>query len=79
MYMCIFIDSCSLWWVTTYVLSFSLSVDPSDTDLRIALVHLITVVLGCTPQSNHLWYHMFAPEELVNTYITGFMVGAIAW
>lgn len=39
-----------------------------------AMVHMVTVIVGSFPCSNHLWYHMFAPEELVNTYITGFMV-----
>ena len=32
------------------------------------------IVLGCQPKSNHLWYHLFAPEELKDTYMTGFMV-----
>ena len=32
------------------------------------------IVLGCQPKSNHLWYHLFAPEELEDTYMTGFMV-----
>ena len=49
-------------------------VDSSVVDLRNALVHMIAVVLGCPSQSNHLWYHMFAPEELTSTHITGFMV-----
>lgn len=48
--------------------------DPLVSDMRNALAHLIAVVLGCPPQSSHLWYHMFAPEDLANSYITGFMV-----
>ncbi len=38
------------------------------------MVHMVAVVLGSLPHSNHLWYHMFAPEELTDTHITGFMV-----
>ena len=48
--------------------------DQSDTDLRHSLANMIAVTLGCPSHSNHLWYHMFAQEELLNTYITGFMV-----
>ena len=43
-------------------------------DLRDSLAHLIAVVLGSPPHSNHLWYHMFEPDKLHNTFMTGFMV-----
>ena len=46
----------------------------SDIDLRAALVHMIAIALGCQSQSTHIWYNMFIPEELVNTFLTGFMV-----
>ena len=35
---------------------------------------MIAVVFGLPAQSTHLWYHMFAPKDLENSYITGFMV-----
>ena len=49
-------------------------VDPFDTDLRHALANMIAVVFGLPDQSTHLWYHMFSPGELENSYLTGFMV-----
>lgn len=48
--------------------------DSSNADLRVALVHMIAIVLGCKPQSSHLWYNMFTPDELVDTFLPGFMV-----
>ena len=47
--------------------------DQSDRDLRYALANMVAVVLGCEPESNHLWYHLFDQEPLWNTYLTGFM------
>ena len=49
--------------------------DQSDIDLRHALANLVGVVLGSPSRSNHLWYHLFAANELENTFMTGFMVG----
>ena len=32
-------------------------------------------VVFCLPRgSTHLWYHMFSPKDLENSYLTGFMV-----
>ena len=56
------------------IVEFKPSTDALVSDMHNALAHLIAVVLGCPPQSSHLWYHMFAAEDLANTYITGFMV-----
>ena len=50
------------------------SADQSDVDLRHSLANLVGVVLGCPSRSNHLWFHLFAAEELKGTYLTGFMV-----
>ena len=50
------------------------SVDQSDIDLRHSLANLVAVIVGSPSESNHLWYHLFAPDKLENTYITGFMV-----
>ena len=49
-------------------------VDQSDIDLCHSLANLVAVIVGTQPQSNHLWYHLFSPDELVDTYMTGFMV-----
>ena len=32
------------------------------------------MVMRCPARSNHLWYHLFAADDLRNTYMTGFMV-----
>lgn len=37
------------------------------------LVHLVAVTLGCS-RSTHLWYSTFHLDELINTYLAGFMV-----
>ncbi len=52
--------------------------DQSDIDLRDCLANLTAMVMGCSKGSKnvHLWYHMFAPEKLVGTYMSGFMVRA---
>ena len=50
------------------------AVGESDEDLCHCLANLVGVVLGCQPQSCHLWYHLFSPDELKGTYMTGFMV-----
>ena len=53
---------------------FLLSLEQSEIDLRHSLANLVGVVLGCPPNSNHLWYHLFHPEKLPGTYMTGYMV-----
>ena len=53
---------------------YTKNTDQSDVDLRHALANMIAVVIASPNASNHLWYHMFAPGDLVDTYITGFMV-----
>lgn len=35
---------------------------------------MIAVVFVLPAQSTHLWYHMFAPKDLENSHLTGFMV-----
>ena len=64
-------DHCQSICIYTYLISV---IDQSDIDLCHCLANLVGVVLGCQPQSNHLWYHLFSPNELKNTYMTGFMV-----
>ena len=48
--------------------------DQLEIQLRHALANMVAAVLACPPQSNHLWYHLFAANELNNTHMTGFMV-----
>ena len=48
--------------------------DSSDVDLRHALANMIAVVFGLPSYSTHLWYHMFNPKDLENSFLTGFMV-----
>ncbi len=50
-----------------------LFIGQSDKDLCHSLANMVAVVLGGS-SSNHLWYHLFAPNELHKTYMTGFMV-----
>ena len=56
---------------------FPLLLDQSDIDLRHSLANLVGVVLGCPTHSNHIWYHLFNPGELHETYMTGFMVRSV--
>lgn len=63
---------CSSTLLTAY--NYLLQAAQSDADLRATLVYMIAVTLGCQPQSTHLWYSMFTPDELMNTFLAGFMV-----
>ena len=38
------------------------------------IANLVAAVLVCPPRSNHLWYLMFAADELQGSYMPGFMV-----
>ena len=51
--------------------------DQSDIALRHALANMTAVVFSLPSRSTHLWYHMFAPGDLRNSYLTGFMVCSI--
>ena len=64
---------CFVSFVNRYCHTF-LFVDPSDIDLRHALANMIAVVFALPSHSNHIWYHMFCPGELEDSYMTGFMV-----
>ena len=48
--------------------------DQSDNGLRHAMANMVAAILACPPRSSHLWYHLFASNELNNTHVTGFMV-----
>ena len=48
--------------------------DDCDIYLRRALAYLVAAVLGSPPQSNHIWYHLFAAHELKDSYMTGLLV-----
>ena len=38
------------------------------------MANMVAAILACPPRSNHLWYHLFAANELNHTHVTGFMV-----
>ena len=48
--------------------------DSANEYIRDALAHLIAAIVACPPNSNHLWYNLFKPEELKDTLLPGFMV-----
>ncbi len=50
--------------------------DASDTQLCHAMANMVAVVLALEPRSNHIWYHMFAADALLDTYVMGFMVSS---
>jgi hypothetical protein len=37
---------------------------------------MIAVVVGLPPKKSHLWFHLFMPEELDQSYVSGFMYEA---
>ena len=47
-----------------------------EQDLQSTLVFMVTMVVGCQPRTNTLWYSIFAPNELTGTYIPGTLVSA---
>lgn len=49
-------------------------IDHSQAALRHAMANVVAVVFGLPEQSNHIWYHIFQPDLLRDTYPTGFMV-----
>ena len=48
--------------------------DQGEIGLCHAMANMVAAVLACPPRSSHLWYHLFAANELNNTHVTGFMV-----
>ena len=42
--------------------------------MRNALASLVAVTMACPEDSNHLWYHLYSPDQLEDTQITGFLV-----
>ena len=48
--------------------------DSSDIELRHAIANVVAAVLGSPERTTHLWWHLFSPDELANTYMTGFLV-----
>lgn len=42
-----------------------------------ALASVIAVILACPDESSHLWYHLFQPDRLTGTHVTGFLVSII--
>ena len=48
--------------------------DSSDIELRHAIANVVAAVLGSPERTTHLWWHLFSPDKLANTYMTGFLV-----
>ena len=48
--------------------------DPMETSLGHSLANMVAATLACG-ESCHLWHHMFAADKLLDTHVTGFMVG----
>ena len=48
--------------------------DPLENTLKQSLGHLVAATLA-NGKLGHLWYHMFESNELLDTHMTGFMVG----
>ena len=42
--------------------------------IRHALANLTAAIIASPRRGNTLWYHLFAPEELYDTCIPGFLV-----
>lgn len=42
--------------------------------LRHTIANIIAVVFALPPMSNHIYYHLIAPDQLPGTYVTGYMV-----
>lgn len=42
-----------------------------------ALASVVAAVLACPDHATHLWYHLFDPDRLTGTQITGFLVSTI--
>ena len=59
-----------------YVMEYTLLsyLERSDLDLRHSLANIVAVVVGSPSESNHMWYHLFAPGKLTKSYMTGFTV-----
>ena len=50
------------------------TLDTHEKQIRNALASVIAVALTCPDQTTHLWYHLFSPDKLIGTYVTGFLV-----
>lgn len=38
------------------------------------LANVVAAVLALPEKATHLWYHLFSPDELQGTQVTGFLV-----
>ena len=72
--MCAYVSDVCTYVCVNYALDINGISDQSDVDLRHSIANMVAMVIGCPSHSNHLWYHMFVADKLVNTYMTGFMV-----
>ena len=49
-------------------------VDDQSRQICNALASVVAAILACPDQSTHLWYHLFSPDKLLGTQVTGFLV-----
>uniref|UniRef100_A0A1X7SW27 Uncharacterized protein n=1 Tax=Amphimedon queenslandica TaxID=400682 RepID=A0A1X7SW27_AMPQE len=42
-----------------------------------ALATVTAAILACPDRSNHLWYHLFSPDKLSGTQVTGFLLNSV--
>ena len=59
-----------------YMLDYFFVDDPDDVCLRHSLANLVAVVVAIGGPC-HLYYHMFEADQLLDTFVTGFMVCVI--
>ena len=52
----------------------AISAASSHGELRHAIANVVAAVLGSPEGTTHLWWHLFSPDALANTYMTGFLV-----
>lgn len=72
------VDSVSILCLDSHYVLIHVCVD-QNAALRHVMANIVAVVLALPERSNHLWYHMFKPDSLSDTYITGFMVCSKQW
>ena len=43
-------------------------------DCICALANVVGIMIGVGPENSNLWYHLFDPEKLEETFVPGFLV-----
>ena len=63
-----------VWYCIIIVCVIYYTLDTHEKQICNALANVVAVALACPDQTTHLWYHIFSPDELIGTYVTGFLV-----